>query len=111
MVRKKLVHFNDDIETVQVPYQEDVYGRHPREFDFDDHGRQIRRIHVSKMEIPAHVLDPNPNTRRSILRRVLRDGPAWETLSAELLAKVTKSSKNQFLKARRGAKAAKNYEL
>ena len=38
MLREKLVHFNDDFETVQVPYQEDVYGRHPRDLDFDDHG-------------------------------------------------------------------------
>ena len=39
MVREKLVHFNEDIETFQVPYQEDIYGRHPREFVFDYHWR------------------------------------------------------------------------
>ena len=114
MVRKRLVHFNDDLEIVQVPYQQDVYGRHPRDFDFDDHGRKRRRIHVSKAEILADAhsvpMSSSPNTRRSILRRVLRDGPAWETPSVERLAKVTKSSKNKLLKARLGAKAAENYE-
>ena len=68
----------------------------------------------SRGEIPAEAhsipMSSSPNTRRSILRHVLRDGPAWETPSVESLAKITKSSKNKFLKARLGAKAATNYE-
>ena len=52
----------------------------------------------------------SPNARRSVLEKVLRDGAAWETSTCELIAKVSKASKNKFAKARLGSKAAKHAE-
>ena len=52
----------------------------------------------------------SPNMRRSILDKTLREGAAWETKSAELIARVTKGPKNKFAKARLGSKAAKHAE-
>ena len=111
---KPIVRFNDDPDIVHVPFQVDTYGWHPRDYDFDAYGQKKRHIHVSKEELladtPTASMSLSPNSRRSILRRVLRDGAAWEVPSIELLAKVSKSTKKKFVKARLGTKAAKNYE-
>ena len=90
-----------------VPYGE-MYGQHPRAFNFDKHGNMIM--------INGRVLPPDdnvgrlassPNARRTILENVLRNGAAWETPTVDLIAKI---SKRKFAKARLGSKAAKHAE-
>ena len=106
--RVRMVKFDDDIETYDVPTQLDVYGAPPRTFDFDQNGRMIPRAVRSKEEYFESVaLEKSPNRRRTILESTLRNGAAWEVSSIELLAKV---SKKKFTKKRMGNKAAKAHE-
>ena len=49
----------------------------------------------------------SPNARRAILENVLRNGSAWETSTAELVAKVNKAAKKKYVKTRMGSKAPK----
>ena len=50
----------------------------------------------------------NDDERRLVLRKVLRDGPAWGTSTAEL---ISKTSKKVFKPKRVSAKAAKAAEF
>lgn len=109
------VKFNDNVEAHFVEAYSTIYGRHPKEFDFDKFGR-----HVSDQRDPdvnimceSHSLiecySSSPNARRQILEKTLRNGAAWQTPTVELLAKVTKKPK-KFAKQRLGSKAAKHAE-
>ena len=105
------VKFDLNPGVYEVPTQVDNYGMHPRDFDFDYRGRMRRRRPQFKEEIlNDHVTNASPNARRLILQRTLRDGAAWEEQTTEIIAKITKSSKKKFLKARLGTKAAKQHE-
>ena len=119
MSRKRLVKFNDSVEVVDVPCQLAIYGQHPKTFDFNAEGHMVPRVHGQKEEFihgdecvknVTMSKSSSPISRRTTLRKVLRDGAAWETPTAEMIAKISKSSKNKFQKARLGTKAAKNYE-
>ena len=120
VARERLTKFSDHVEVYDVPCQLTIYGRHPKTFDFNADGSMVPRAHSHQEEAFIHgdecvrdVTMPkssSPNSRMTILRNVLRDGAAWETPTTELIAKISKSQKNKFQKARLGTKAAKNYE-
>ena len=114
VIRERLVKFNPHVITHEVYDQLTTYGAHPREFDLDKRGVHVRRRvdrRLVKEECSTRSNSMmSPNLRRSILQQTLRDGAAWETPTVEILAKVTKASKNKYLKSRLGAKAAKQHE-
>ena len=90
-----------------VPYSQ-IYGKHPRLFDFDAHGRMLDvQRHAPMPGDDGQPTSHQPNARRAILENVLRNGAAWETPTVELIAKI---SKKKFAKARLGSKAAKHAE-
>ena len=45
-----------------------------------------------------------------MIERTLRSGAAWEIPTVELIPKLTDTSKEKFVKARLGTKAAKRHE-
>ena len=75
-------------------------------------GRKIKIDTHNKFNVPvqAKQISESPNARRAILQRTLRDGAAWEMPTVEVIAKMSKTSKNKYLKKRIGTKAAKQYE-
>ena len=81
------VRFSEAVETHDISPYSQVYGQHPRTFNFDKRGRLVI-IEPNDVTISADVEDVNelrPNARRQILEKVLRDGAAWETPTVELL--------------------------
>ena len=112
VVRTPKIKFDLNPVVHQVPTQYDIYGCHPRDFDFDHQGRMLRRVHHSKEEHIGdyHYKGASPNEQRKILQRTLRNGAAWEEATTEIIAKISKSSKKKYLKARLGTKAAKQHE-
>ena len=77
------VSFNPNAEVYEIPPYRDIYGRHPRTFNFDKRGRKI------DVEVP-HVSDgvsqarsASPNARRTILEHTLCNGAAWEMPTVE----------------------------
>lgn len=106
--RRSRVSFCSHVEYHDVvPYKE-IYGKHPRTFNFNKHGAMMRVCDGSTThQYDGHKVAVSPNARRTILENVLRDGAAWETPTVELIAKV---SKRKFAKARLGSKAAKHAE-
>lgn len=69
-VRKREVSFSSSVRVHEVPYQHEVYGKHPRTFYFNSKGQKVRRVRGQKEE---HTTDPitvsdssSPNLRRSI---------------------------------------------
>ena len=112
VVRTPKIKFDLNPVVHKVPTQYDIYGCHPRDFDIDHQGRMLRRVHHSKEEhiCDYHYKGASPNERRKILQRTLRNGAAWEEATTEIIAKISKSSKKKYLKARLGTKAAKQHE-
>ena len=91
-----------------VPYGE-MYGRHPRTFDFDRYGRMVTISSATNThDHDGGSMVSSPNARRTRLERTLCDGSAWEAPTVDLIANI---SNNQFTKARLGSKAAKHAEI
>ena len=103
------VTFSPDATVHYVTAYSEVYGRHPREFEFDKYGKLVSSYFKSGAG-PVVVEQLSPNMRRAILDKTLREGAAWETKSSELIARVAKGPKKKFIKARLGSKAAKHAE-
>ena len=78
------VQFDDNVDYRDVVTYSYVYGQHPREFDFDKIGQHIVSIPKSMSNdemVPTNSV--NPNMRRTILERLLRNGAAWEVPAVE----------------------------
>ena len=85
--RRSRVSFCSHVEYHDVvPYKE-IYGKHPRTFNFNKHGAMMRVCDGSTThQYDGHKVAVSPNARRTILENVLRDGAAWETPTVELIA-------------------------
>ena len=108
--RASKVKFNDDIECHNVPAYSQIYGRHPRKFNFDKYGNQVAVDNGVANLFDEITPIMSPNARRQIFERVLRNGASWETPTTEFIAAVSKKKKNKFAKQRIGSKAAKQAE-
>ena len=98
------VKFSDEVEIHNVVAYSNIYGRHPKSFNFSRHGKMLP---TNSNDQDALMESWSPNLRRTILEHVLRNGAAWEVPTVEYIAKV---SKKKFTKARVGSKAAKEAE-
>ena len=104
--------FDTNHEVHDVVAHSEVYGQHPKTFNFDRWGEKVP-VHEEPTYgngDDAFIDAMSPNARRVILERTLRNGAAWEVPTTELIAKINKSSKSKFQKARVGSKAAKHAE-
>ena len=102
------IRFAHDVEEHAVPAYSQIYGKHPKTFNFDKNGRMIKMEPNNQAHFAeASVL--SPNSRRQILERTLRDGAAWETSTVDFINLISKKT-NQFTKQRLGSKAAKHAE-
>ena len=91
------VQFNPTATLYHVPAYSEIYGRHPREFDFDKRGKIVAPQPTGgPFDKHEHV---SPNARRAILERTLREGAAWETYSAEYIVRVARGGSNKYAKA------------
>lgn len=111
--RRRFVNFDMSATVREVPFKVDYSGKHPNNFVVDHVGRMVsvRRRHDNDESNPARTLPESsrPNSRRPILRKVLRDVVAWELQTVGLISKISKSP-TQYMKARPGTKAVKSYE-
>ena len=103
--RPSKISCSPDVEIFNVMPYSQIYGMHPRTFDFDRHGNMVSICATDWSTVES--LETRPNARRAILENVLCHGAAWEVPTTELIAKV---SKKKFAKARVGSKAAKSAE-
>ena len=112
--RPSRVKFSPDATYHDVTPYACVYGRHPRTIHFDAHGNFVNATKCERNDPPEDGVEArnvmSPNARKSILERVLRNGAAWETPTAEILAKVGKNNNKKFAKACLGSKTAKSAE-
>ena len=109
--RASKVKFNANITCHDVPAYSQIYGRHPREFDFDKYGNQVAVDNGTADVFDEATPNVSPNARRQIFEKVLRDGARWETPTTQFIAAVSKKQKkNKFAKQRLGSKAAKQAE-
>ena len=106
------VSFSDPVEYMEVCAYSQIYGRHPRTFQFSKSGGMlnVKNPVVKHEDMDMRGIPLNsPNARRKILEKVLRDGAAWEEPTSALIAKIS-PAKRKFAKARLGSKAAKQAE-
>ena len=84
------------MDLINVPYQIDVYGKHPRDFHFNFNGRRVRAVHGPKDHFWTISDSASLNLRREIWGKTLREGAAWETSTVEIIARISKASKKKF---------------
>ena len=105
-----------DPEVFEVTPYRHIYGVKPKRFVFDRMGRMVKLGRLddpftgrTSKEMSMRLLQnkKDEHERARILRKTLIDGPAWESSTAHLIAKVSAKKMKQ---KRIGAKAAKAAE-
>ena len=89
--RPSKISFDPNVEFHDVIPHGQIYGKHPRDFHFDNLGRMIVANGDGVVSVDAGLQPPRgPNARRAILENILRNAAAWETPTTNLLVKISK---------------------